>query len=295
MAKSMTGFGRGEAKTDGKTLTVEIKSVNNRYCDVQVRLPRSLFFLEPQFRKLCRDSVKRGKLDATVVYTDLDAEEHTIHINHQMALSYDAAIRELAAELDRPWVPDVRYISQLPEVMSLLDNAPDVEVIAAMLTTAQTQALDELDRSKLREGASLTSDISAGCGRLLALLEEVKTRADQVPELYRERLQERLQTLLSPEQEAMFDEQRLAAEVLLFADKADVHEEIVRLQSHLEEMTRLVTKDEAIGKKMDFFCQEVNREINTIGSKVSDLDLTRQVVDMKAILETIREQVQNIE
>ena len=126
-------------------------------------------------------------------------------------------------------------------------------------------------------------------------MKDVKERAAQVPLLYRDRLQERLQLLLSPEQEALFDEQRLAAEVLLFADKADVHEEIVRLESHLREMLVLVRKNNAVGKKLDFFCQEVNREINTIGSKVSDLDLTRQVVEMKSILETIREQVQNIE
>ena len=239
--------------------------------------------------------VQRGKLDATVIFVDLDSEERTIHINHQLAKSYDGAIKSLSEGLERPWIPDVRYISQLPEVMTLQDNAPDVEVIAKLLEVAQTQALEELNQSKIKEGVSLTEDISCGCNELLNLLKDVKERAAQVPLLYRDRLQERLQLLLSPEQEALFDEQRLAAEVLLFADKADVHEEIVRLESHLREMLVLVRKNNAVGKKLDFFCQEVNREINTIGSKVSDLDLTRQVVEMKSILETIREQVQNIE
>ena len=208
MAKSMTGFGRGEAQVEGKTLSVEIKSVNNRYCDVQVRLPRSLFALEPQFRRKCREVVQRGKLDATVIFVDLDSEERTIHINHQLAKSYDGAIKSLSEGLERPWIPDVRYISQLPEVMTLQDNAPDVEVIAKLLEVAQTQALEELNQSKIKEGVSLTEDISCGCNELLNLLKDVKERAAQVPLLYRDRLQERLQLLLSPEQ-ALFDERRL--------------------------------------------------------------------------------------
>lgn len=295
MARSMTGFGRGEATLAGQTITVEIKSVNNRYCDVQVRLPRSLFALEVGFRNRCQTAVGRGKLDCSVNYEDRGESERSIHIDKALASAYDKVLSELGDHLGRPWTPDVRYISGLPDVMKAEDKKPDLEAIGKLLESAQAQALEQLQDMKTAEGVRLTTDILNGCQRMEELLAEVEERAPKVPEAYRARLTERIASLLAPEQQAFFDEQRLAAEVLFFADKADIHEEVIRLRSHLKEMKEVVVRTEPVGKKLDFFCQEVNREVNTIGSKANDLQLTKQAIEMKAVLETIREQVQNLE
>lgn len=295
MANSMTGFGRGEESLGGLTISVEIKSVNNRYCDIQLRMPRVLYPLETDFRQRCQQAVSRGKLDISVSFRQTGDLAGGVQVNTALAAVYDRALRNLGAELGRPWVPDMAFLAGLPDVVRSDDAAFDLETAGQLLAGAQQAALDMLVAAKQKEGVHLTADIIAACNRMLALLEQAEARAAAVPAAYRERLEERMRQLLSPEQAAFFDEQRLAAEVLIFTDKADVHEETVRLHSHLAAMKQTVARDEPVGKKLDFFCQEVNREVNTIGSKANDLQLTQLTIEMKSTLETIREQVQNIE
>lgn len=295
MANSMTGFGRGEASLGGLTVSVEIKSVNNRYCDIQLRMPRILYPLEADFRRRCQQAVSRGKLDAAVSIRQTGDLTGGVQVNADLAAAYDRALQGLGAELGRPWIPDVAFLAGLPDVVRSDDAAFDLDAAGRLLAGAQQAALEMLGAAKQKEGAHLTADIAAGCDRLLALLDQVEARAAAVPAAYRERLQERMRQMLSPEQAAFFDEQRLAAEVLIFTDKADVHEETVRLHSHLAAMKQTVARPDPVGKKLDFFCQEVNREVNTIGSKANDLQLTQLTIEMKSTLETIREQVQNIE
>lgn len=295
MARSMTGFGRGVSSDEGGQATVEIKSVNNRYCDIQVRAPRFLSVLEPELRSRCKAFISRGKLDLMISFSDVVAGSRKVSCDLALAASYRLALQEIGATLNVPDTTDACTLASFPDVLSVEDASPDTERIAGLIFAALADALEHLLEMKSEEGVRLTADITAGCNELENLLVKVKSRAAVVPQEYRERLRQRWHDLLDEDQLQYIDEQRLAAEVLLFADKADVHEEIVRLESHLTLMKQVVAQDEPVGKQLDFFCQEVNREINTIGSKANDLELTNLIISMKSELEKIREQVQNLE
>lgn len=295
MALSMTGFGRGSFAENGRTSNVEIKSVNNRYCDLQVRMPRYLSALEMDVRNRCKSVISRGKLDIFISYSDTTSSARQVRANQPLATSYLNAVRGLGEALDIPHSIDARALSTFPDVLIVEDKDEEVDKIANLIFAALDEALTQLVDRKTEEGERLTLDILAGCANLEELLCQVRERAKQVPIDYKERLTKRIDELLAPEQRAFFDEQRMAAEVLLFVDKADIHEEMIRLESHLASMREVVRQNLPVGKQLDFFCQEVNREVNTIGSKANDLELTNLAIAMKSGLEKIREQVQNLE
>lgn len=295
MALSMTGFGRGSASDGGRLASVEIKSVNNRYCDIQVRMPRSLAALEVEVRNRCKSIVSRGKLDVVISYSDTGDSARKVMPNLPLATAYYEALCSIGETLDVPAKVTAKELAGFPDVLMIEDNSVQVEDIQGLIFSALTEALNNLVQMKTTEGKRLTSDIMMGFGHLSVLLEQVRTRAPRVPIEYRERLHHRLNDLLDTTQRHYIDEQRLAAEVLVFADKADIHEEMIRLESHLVSMREIVRKNQPVGKQLDFFCQEVNREINTIGSKANDLELTNLTISMKSYLEKVREQVQNLE
>ncbi len=297
MAKSMTGFGRGRAANEQMSVTVEIKSLNNRYCEINVRLPRFLNALEPQFRTQCRAHIQRGKLDCAIVINFIRPPERTVAVNVPLAVAYEAALGELsqAVAATQQEGTNLTYLASLPDVLTVADYQPDLPELAGLLEEATAEALAALLEMKRREGAHLTADILAGCRELVDLSSRLKPLADRVPTLYQAKLQERLQRFWAGEDSLPVAADRLAMEVALLADKADVHEELVRLSTHLAEMIERVQTDEAVGKSLDFYCQEVNREINTVGSKANDGGITQLVIRMKTVLETVREQVQNLE
>lgn len=235
------------------------------------------------------------KLDISISYSDTTSSSRQVCANQPLAASYLNAVRGLGEALDIPLSVDAKTLSTFPDVLIVEDKNEEVDQIANLIFAALDEALTHLVDKKTEEGERLTSDILAGCANLEELLCQVRDRAKQVPIDYKERLTKRLDELLAPEQRAFFDEQRMAAEVLLFVDKADIHEEMIRLESHLASMREVVRQNLPVGKQLDFFCQEVNREVNTIGSKANDLELTNLTIAMKSGLEKIREQVQNLE
>ncbi len=295
MAKSMTGYGKGTAVSGATLLTVELKSINSRFCEIHVRQPRTLNALEPQFRSRLQVRIQRGKIDASITLVDGNQCTKTISVNMAMATAYNDALMAIGQTVGSVYQPNSRHLASFPDVLQVTDADLDMELLKDLLFRAQDEAISALEKARAAEGQKLTTDVLAGLDRLGELKQMVAERAKVVPALYRQRLETRLNELLSPEQQAFFDQGRLAAEVLVFADKADIHEELIRLESHLMQMRLIAVKNDAVGKKMDFFCQEMNREINTIGSKANDEQITHQIIDMKAVLEMVREQVQNIE
>lgn len=297
MLKSMTGFGRGMAELDNCKITVDIKSVNNRFFDVQVRMPRDLQSLEIHLRQLCQKQIGRGKLDVSVTWTHSAVSDDLIAVDLNLAKSYASAIKEIAGALDYPsnYQVDPFRIASFPQVLQNSAGETDLDFWQGLLTSATNDALVALVQMREAEGKHLVGDIR----EKLALLKEhrltVLERAPGVIAAYRERLVEKLNQMMTERAEDVFGENRLAAEVLVFADKASVDEELVRLDSHLNAMDEILDNPGSQGKKLDFIIQEMNREINTIGSKANDLAVTQEVVEMKTLVEKIREQIQNIE
>lgn len=297
MLKSMTGFGRGIAEKDECKVSVDIKSVNNRFFDAQFRMPRELSSLEPGLRQLCQKKVARGKLDVSVSWSFMADSSELIVADLSLAKSYADAIGSIAAEIGAHYafVPDPLKIASFPQVLKSSTKDTDMDFWQNLLNEACAAALDNLLIMRETEGRWLQSDIKEKAGLLRSHRLTILEHAPEVVVAYRERLQEKLNLLLGERVNELFDENRLAAEVLVFADKANVDEELVRLDSHLSALDEILDADGSNGKKLDFLIQEINREINTIGSKANDLAITTIVVEMKSALEKIREQVQNIE
>lgn len=295
MPNSMTGYGRGEASDDRRCVMVEIKTVNSRYCDQQVRLPRVLAALENRIRELIGQRVARGKVDVFINYVDTGEAAYQVVVDAGLARSYASALREMAQVANIPADFNVAALSRFADILRVEATSPDPESTWTLLHSALTMALDALIRMRALEGACLARDIRRRVKELAALLEGIALRAPSVVGEYRARLTARIEELLGEQAAEVFDEQRIAAEVAVFADKCGIDEEITRLESHLKQMDDLLKQSGPIGKELDFLVQEINREINTIGSKANDLELTKRVVAMKTQLEKIREQVQNLE
>ncbi|MGI6334351.1 MAG: YicC/YloC family endoribonuclease [Saccharofermentanales bacterium] len=295
MPNSMTGYGRGEASDDSRCVMVEIKTVNSRYCDQQVRLPRVLAALENRIRELIGQRVARGKVDVFINYVDTGEAAYQVVVDAGLARSYASALREMAQVANIPADFNVAALSRFADILRVEATSPDPESTWTLLYSALTMALDALIRMRALEGACLARDIRRRVKELAALLEGIALRAPSVVGEYRARLTARIEELLGEQAADVFDEQRIAAEVAVFADKCGIDEEITRLESHLKQMDDLLKQSGPMGKELDFLVQEINREINTIGSKANDLELTKRVVAMKTQLEKIREQVQNLE
>lgn len=292
MIKSMTGYGRGEAELNGTVYTVELRSVNHRYFEFNCRAPKGLLFLEGPLKKLVSARVHRGKVDVFIDQRSAGGEAGQIVLNRGLAQSYYTALTQLKAQLHLPGKVSLELVAANPALFSAQQpTQPEEKVLAAVLAAAE-QALKAFLAMRENEGQRLRADVLNRCNTILQMVQQVEARSPETVALYRERLQHRVQELLEDQQ---VEEQRLLTEVALFADKIAVDEETVRLRSHLEQVQQLLSLSEPVGRKLDFIIQEMNREANTTGSKCVDLEITRIVVEIKAQIEKIREQIQNIE
>jgi len=292
MANSMTGFGRGEIKNSGYHFSIEMKSVNSRFLEVVIKMPRVFNMYEDSIRKIIQEKVQRGRIEVYVNLKETEEKKRMVKVDKELTLSYDNSLKELAKLLDMPYSTDIYQIVSFPEVLSVEDVETDAGTLWPFLEGAVQNALIPLMQMRLHEGERLIDDLHTRLGILRELTREVGERAPLVVVEYQEKLSERLSSLI---RDSAIDESRLAMEVALFADRASIDEELVRLESHFEQFAKILSSWEPVGRKLEFLLQEMNREINTIGSKANDLVITRKVVEGKSELEKIREQIQNIE
>lgn len=294
MVKSMTGYGRGELSFEGLQITVELRAVNNRYLDCTVKMPRAYIFAEDAMKTKVQVGVSRGKVDVFVTITRSGGDDMVVTVNEELAKSYVDALQALC-ELGGGRVKReyrATDLARFPDVLTVEKRAEDLEQVKERLLTVLDLAIEDFNAMRATEGARLAADILDRANRIEKLLGRVEVRSPQTVADYRARLAEKMQEIL---QNVQIDEGRLLTEAAIFADKVAVDEETVRLHSHLGQLRELLAAGGAVGRKLDFLIQEFNRETNTIGSKCSDLEITRYVVDMKAEIEKIREQVQNLE
>ncbi|GAB6157366.1 YicC family protein [Desulfotomaculum varum] len=293
MIKSMTGYGRGEACAVGRKFIVELKSVNNRFCEVILRQPKTLSQIEDKIKKRIQERVARGRVDGYISIEETGETTPEVKVDKALAVAYHKAMEELGDSLAISDTISIKDIITLPNVISLEQPAENVEEWLAAIEQATDQALDGLLDMRQTEGERLRADILQRAATIERLIvEDVAARAPLVVQEYRDKLSQRLAEWLAG---GVIDEARLAAEVAIFAERADIAEEIVRLQSHLQQLEQILAEGGPVGRKLDFLVQEMNREINTIGSKANDLVIINAVVNAKSELEKIREQVQNIE
>ena len=292
MIKSMTGYGRAVETVNGREFTVEIRSVNNRYLDCSVRMPRMLSFAEDAVKQAVKKSISRGKVDVFVSLRSEGGEELKVTLNQTVLESYLSAMRQMVEKYGVTDDISAVSLSRMPEVFVLEKPEIDEDQLMADLMLVTGKALESYDAMRTTEGAALDRDLRSRGQTILYLVEQVEAGNAQTVVDYRTRLEAKLQEVLS---NTSIDEARILTEAAIFADKVAVDEETVRLRSHLQQMDTMLTDGGAVGRKLDFLLQEMNREANTIGSKCTDLKLARIVVDIKAELEKIREQTQNIE
>jgi uncharacterized protein (TIGR00255 family) len=295
LIKSMTGYGRGEAAQNGRKITVEVRSVNNRYLDCSVKLPRAYLFAEDAVKTRVGQTISRGKVDVFVNIVQTQGEAVSVTVNESLAQSYVAALRRLSelsgGNSDRAdW--SVTDLARFPDVLTVEKQEEDLDSVQAEICAVLDLALQDFDQMRTREGERLRSDILSRADTIEAYTAQVEERSPQTVAEYRARLEARMREVL---QNTQIEESRLLTEAAIFADKVAVAEETVRLRSHLAQLREMLSQGGATGRKLDFLIQEFNRETNTIGSKCSDIDIAKMVVDMKAEIEKIREQVQNIE
>ncbi len=292
MVKSMTGYGRAEETFNGCTITVELRSVNNRYLDCNVRIPRLYLFAEDAIKTQVQNVISRGKVDVFVTLDSAGAEKVQVSVNKPVADGYYAALKQLAADYGLAEDISVSLLSRFPEVLLAEKAEEDMEQMARDICSVTEQALADFDQMRTREGERLKEDILTRAAAIEDKVSLVEQRSPQTVAEYRAKLEARMNEVLSNTQ---LDPARILTEAAIFADKVAVDEETVRLRSHISQLREMLSKGGATGRKLDFLIQEFNREANTIGSKCSDLEITGQVVDIKAEIEKIREQVQNIE
>ena len=292
MIKSMTGYGRAVETVNGREFTVEIRSVNNRYLDCSVRLPRMLSFGEDAVKQAVKASVSRGKVDVFITVRSEAGDEVQVSINESVLKGYLTAMRRMVTEFEVNDDISVSTVSRLPDVFVLEKPQVDEEQLLSDLMAVVAKALESYDAMRCTEGEALDRDLRSRGQTILELVEKVEAGNGQTVIDYRARLEAKLREVL---ENTAIDESRILTEAAIFADKVAVDEETVRLRSHLKQMNSMLSGGGAVGRKLDFLLQEMNREANTIGSKCTDVALARIVVDIKAELEKIREQTQNIE
>ena len=292
MVRSMTGYGRGEAVLHGRSIVVEVRSVNNRYLDCNIKMPRAYIFAEDAMKSRIQNSISRGKVDIFVTMDSTGADAVTVKVNHLVAAGYVKSLQELKDTYHLWGLPDLSLIAHFPDVLQT-EKAPDnVEEVAADICSVLDQALTDYAVMREREGERISADILSRADTIEALTTQVEDRSPKTVTEYRARLETKMREVLQNQQ---LDESRILTEAAIFADKVAVDEETVRLRSHLSQLRTMLKQGGPIGRKLDFLIQEFNREANTIGSKCNDLEISRHVIDIKAEIEKIREQVQNIE
>lgn len=292
MINSMTGFGRGEVCTDNLKTVIEMKSVNHRYCEIVLRMPRSVNVLEDRIRRVIQEKIARGRVDVFINIELRGANKPLVKVDEDLAGDYVRAANDIKARLTLDGNVTVNDLLHLPGVVSLEEPENDVEQWWPVVQEALVKAMAGQLEMRRREGRRLQNDIKNRSGQIAEMVESIAKRSPVVTEEYRERLSQRLTELLEP---GTLDMSRLDTEVVIIAERASITEEIVRLRSHLAQLDTCMESDVPVGRKLDFLMQEINREVNTIASKSADLQINRTVVEIKSELEKIREQVQNIE
>lgn len=295
MPKSMTGYGSGLSTTNGRVIRVECRSVNHRYLDVSVRLPSALSTFEPLVRARSQQVLDRGRVEIKVTDETGGSHNSRIVFDQSLAESYLSALRKLEALTGQPCSDLTTLLASREGVFSKEDSEEEDLELEKQIVEALDAGLLELNRSREEEGAHLSADLLVKCSELRTSVCEIAKRAPEVPLHYREKLLLRAEELFEENRPEWYNDQRLFAETALFADRASVDEEIIRLEAHLEALEQGLRSDAAVGRQLDFLIQEILREVNTIGSKANDLSITQAVVTMKTLLEKIREQVQNLE
>nr|WP_314494900.1 YicC/YloC family endoribonuclease [uncultured Peptostreptococcus sp.] len=293
MAKSMTGFGIGEFKDQYYNLSVECKTINHKYLDINLRIPRKLSFLEDKLRFLIKDHLGRGRVDIFVKFETVTSVGSQLVYDAELAKQYYHILKNIKSDfgLEEPISPV--DIAKFPDVVKITEAEDDEEILWNMLSDAANKALENLCNMRIIEGNKLEKDILARADLLERAVCDLEKYTDTIEKEYKDKLYARISELLDDPK--VVDEYRLAQEVAIYADKSNITEEIVRFKSHINQLRDTVTADESVGRKMDFLIQEMNREVNTMGSKSSDVSIANLVINMKAELEKIREQVQNIE
>ena len=292
MIKSMTGFGRGEYSSDTLKFTVEMKSVNHRYLDANIRIPKEYAYLDTSIRSELKQYLGRGKVDVFVTYEIIGEASYDLQFNEHLAQEYVQAYERMAERFHLENDLTAARLGAQPEIFRLKQDSMDEDEVWNVLKQAVDKALDMLVEARKREGENLKKDLTSKLAYMKGLVESISNRYPQIISEYETRLKEKISALLEDNQ---IDESRLAAEVVLFADKLATDEETVRLVSHIDTMCRELEKGNDIGRKLDFIAQEMNREANTILSKANDLETSNLAIDLKTVIEKIREQVQNIE
>ncbi|WP_333859095.1 YicC/YloC family endoribonuclease [Clostridium sp.] len=292
MIKSMTGFGRGTLEDENQSFIVEMKSVNHRYCDLNVRMPKSLMILEDKIRKVILQRINRGKVDIIVTQRSSNNFGTKAVLDEKLADSYVECFNRIKEKYNIKENIPLSLVAEFPEVITLKKEEEDVEYVWEYLSQALDDALSMLLDMREKEGEKIEKDLSKKCNYILNLLIEVENNSQEVVKDYRNKLSQRLKNLL---EEYPVDEGRIEMEVTLFADKSSIDEEIVRLNSHIIQFQKTLTAEEPVGRKLDFILQEMNREANTIASKSTNLNITKSILEIKNEIEKIREQIQNVE
>lgn len=289
--QSMTGYGRFRLSKDGREMTVEVKSVNHRFLDISSKLPRNLSFLDDSLRKEIAEQLSRGHVDVFVNYSNMRDDAKEVRIDLPLALSYLKTVRELKETADVPGELSVTDFIRLPDVLSIIEAEEDQQAVRELFVSAIRGALTSLVKMRRDEGEHLKKDILDKLNRITKIRESISKRAPEIVKGYQEKLAQRLAKLV----DGQIDESRFITEVAIFADRAAIDEELVRLESHVLQVRNTVGENNPVGKKLDFLVQEMNREFNTIGSKAMDAEIAQLVVEAKGEIEKLREQVQNVE
>ena len=292
MVKSMTGYGRARQERNGRNITVEVRSVNNRYLDCTVKMPRAYIFAEDAMKALVQKYISRGKVDVFVTVDAVTADQTVVQVNEPLARSYYQALSRLREMFSLEDELSASTLARFPDVLAVTKAEEDLEMISADICAVLEEALTAHRQMRSVEGEKLFSDIAGRADTIESVVAKVEERSPQTVSEYRARLEAKMREVL---QSTTIDESRILTEAAIFADKIAVDEETVRLRSHIAQLRAMLVSDEPVGRKLDFLIQEVNRECNTIGSKCNDLTIAQDVVNMKAEVEKIREQVQNME
>ena len=295
MIRSMTGFGRGEYSDGKRNVICEIRTVNHRYADISVKMPKRYSFAEEKIKALIKERVRRGKVEVSIIVENLTEGDITIRLNSPVAQQYIENLKELKERYGLTGEIDLKLVSSMPDVLKAIPDVEDEEEVTAVICESVKAAVSRLDEMRTTEGAKLAEDLLMRGELIREIVKKIEKRAPLVAEEYREKLEARIRELVEDKVDIPAD--RILVEAAVFADKANITEELVRLDSHMIQLKAFLTEsgEGTVGKKLDFLVQEMNREANTIGSKANDITITNYMLEIKSEIEKIREQVQNIE
>ncbi len=292
MVKSMTGFGRCEISEGDRKMTVEMKSVNHRYLDVNIKMPKKLNFFESAIRSLLKAYLQRGKVDLFITYEDLSEGKGSLRYNRELAAEYLKYLTQMSEEFGLENDVKASVLSRYPDVLVMEEGEDNEEELWKLLEQALKGACEQMVEMRAREGENLKKDLMAKLDEMLIHVAWIEERSPQIVAEYRKKLEDKVHELLA---DAQVEESRLATEITIFADKICVDEELVRLRSHIKHTKAVLEEKDSVGRKLDFIAQEMNREANTILSKANDLEVSNRAIELKTGIEKVREQIQNIE